>query len=243
MNKKNLTPNAFSKMRSRFFKRMIALPLFAWLLVSILSFQNIKKKKVIFFGDSITQQGAMAGGYISKIDSLCKLDRLSNEFEFVGKGVGGNRVYDLFFRFQEDVLDQKPDIVVVYVGINDVWHKTTSGTGTEFKKFGAFYDKMISQMKAAGIQPVMCTPSVIGEYNDDTNLQDGDLNFYAKWIKEYAAQNNIPLIDLRQTFMGYLDLHNPKNEEKGVLTTDRVHLNAAGNLLVAKEMWDVLKKM
>jgi len=211
--------------------------------LALFAFQPAKRKKVIFFGDSITQQGAHPGGYIPKIDSLSKLEGRQDEFEWVGKGIGGNRVYDLFFRFQEDVLDQKPDIVVVYIGINDVWHKTTSGTGTEFKKFGAFYDKMITKMKQAGIQPVICTPSVIGEYNDDTNLQDGDLNYYSKWIRQYAAANNIPLVDLRKAFMEYLDKHNPKNEEKGILTTDRVHLNNQGNLLVAQEMWAVLKKL
>ena len=211
--------------------------------IALVAFQPVKKKKVILFGDSITQQGAGLGGYIPKLDSLCHSDGQKEGFEFVGKGIGGNRVYDLFYRFQEDVLDQQPDIVVVYIGINDVWHKTTSGTGTELKKFGAFYDKMIVKMKAAGIQPVMCTPSVIGEFNDDTNLQDGDLNFYAKWIREYAAKNNIPLIDLRQSFMSYLDKNNPRNAEKGILTTDRVHLNAAGNLLVAQEMWKVLKQL
>lgn len=219
----------------RYLLLMVVLALFA--------FQPAKRKKVIFFGDSITQQGAQPGGYIPKIDSLSKLEGRQDEFEWVGKGIGGNRVYDLFFRFQEDVLDQKPDIVVVYIGINDVWHKTTSGTGTEFKKFGAFYDKMITKMKQAGIQPVICTPSVIGEYNDDTNLQDGDLNYYSKWIRQYAAANNIPLVDLRKAFMEYLDKHNPKNEEKGILTTDRVHLNNQGNLLVAQEMWAVLKKL
>lgn len=211
--------------------------------LALFAFQPAKRKKVIFFGDSITQQGAQPGGYIPKIDSLSKLEGRQDEFEWVGKGIGGNRVYDLFFRFKEDVLDQKPDIVVVYIGINDVWHKTTSGTGTEFKKFGAFYDKMITKMKQAGIQPVICTPSVIGEYNDDTNLQDGDLNYYSKWIRQYAAANNIPLVDLRKAFMEYLDKHNPKNEEKGILTTDRVHLNNQGNLLVAQEMWAVLKKL
>lgn len=217
-------------------KYLLVLALFVFF-----SFCSVKKKKVIFFGDSITQQGAEQGGYIPKIDSLSKLDHLQNDYELVGKGVSGNRVYDLFYRFQEDVLDEKPDIVIVYIGINDVWHKTTNGTGTEFNKFGAFYDKMINKMKAAGIQPVMCTPSVIGEYNDDTNLQDGDLNYYAKWIREYASQNNIPLIDLRKSFMDYLDKNNPNNEEKGILTKDRVHLNNAGNLLVAQEMWRVLK--
>lgn len=217
--------------------------LFLIVVAALFAFLPVKKKKVIFFGDSITQQGAAPGGYISKIDSLCKQDRMQDDFEFVGKGIGGNKVYDLFLRFQEDVLDQKPDIVVVYVGINDVWHKTSSGTGTDYNKFGAFYDKMIVKMKQLGIQPVICTPSVIGEFNDHTNSQDGDLNYYSKWIRAYAEKNNIPIVDLRKVFQNYLFKNNPENLDKGILTTDRVHLNSKGNLLVAQKMWSVLKSL
>ncbi|MBZ4192105.1 SGNH/GDSL hydrolase family protein [Niabella sp. 3A5MI-3] len=212
-------------------------------LLLLLAFQPVKKKKVIFFGDSITQQGAAPGGYITRIDSMSKVEHLADQFEFVGKGIGGNKVYDLFLRFQPDVLDQKPDIVLVYVGINDVWHKTSSGTGTDFDKFGKFYDAIISTLKKQGIQPVVCTPSVIGERNDFSNQQDGDLNQYAKWIREYAAKNEVPLVDLRKIFLDYLQQNNPENNEKGILTVDRVHLNAKGNQLVADAMWKVIKTL
>ncbi len=213
------------------------------LVLMMFAFQPVKKKKVIFFGDSITQQGAAPGGYIRLIEGLSKTDGVSDQFEFVGKGIGGNKVYDLFLRFQPDVLDQKPDIVLVYVGINDVWHKTSSGTGTDFDKFGKFYDAIISTLVKQGIQPVVCTPSVIGERNDCSNQQDGDLNRYAGWIREYAAKNKVPLVDLRKIFLDYLAKNNPDNKEKGILTVDRVHLNEKGNQLVADAMWKVIKSL
>ena len=53
---------------------------------------------------------------------------------------------------------------------------------------------------------------------------------------------NIELCDLRIAFVSYLQMHNPHNVEKGILTVDRAHLNAAGNLLVAQEMLKVLEK-
>ncbi|SDD36411.1 SGNH/GDSL hydrolase family protein [Niabella drilacis] len=212
------------------------------LVLLMLAFQPVKKKKVIFFGDSITQQGAGPGGYIMRIDSMSKAAHLADQFEFVGKGIGGNKVYDLFLRFQPDVLDQKPDIVLVYVGINDVWHKAM-GTGTDFDKFGKFYDAIISTLKKQGIQPVVCTPSVIGEWNDGTNQQDGDLNLYAKWIREYAAKNGVPLVDLRKIFLDYLQQNNPENKDRGILTVDRVHLNEKGNQLVADAMWKVIRSL
>lgn len=220
-------------------KSMLLLPI----LFSLCAFLPFKKKKVIFFGDSITQQGAQPGGYITRITDLCSRDGLAGQFDFIGKGVGGNKVYDLFLRFQPDVLDQQPDIVLVYVGINDVWHKTSSGTGTDFDKFGKFYDAIITTLKQRGIQPVVCTPSVIGERNDFTNQQDGDLNRYASWIRRYAAENNVPLVDLRKIFLEYLQKNNPNNDEKGILTVDRVHLNEKGNQLVAEEMWKVIKTL
>jgi lysophospholipase L1-like esterase len=39
---------------------------------------------------------------------------------------------------ENDVLAKTPDIVFIYIGVNDVWHKSTSGTGTDADKFEKF---------------------------------------------------------------------------------------------------------
>jgi lysophospholipase L1-like esterase len=206
-------------------------------------FMMQKKKRVIFFGDSITQQGAEPGGYITRIDSICKLENRSSQFEFIGAGVGGNKVYDLYLRMDDDVLAKNPDIVVIYIGVNDVWHKTSYGTGTDPDKFEKFYNAIIKKLKEKNIAVVLCTPDVIGEKTDFTNQQDGDMNRYAAIIRNIAKQNNLPLIDLRQKFLDYNRQYNPENKEQGILTKDRVHLNAKGNQLVADEMWKAIKEM
>jgi lysophospholipase L1-like esterase len=89
---------------------------------------------------------------------------------------------------------------------------------------------------------VICTPSVIGERNDYSNEQDGELNSYSAIIRRIAKENEVALVDLRKVFMEYERKNNPENLERGILTTDRVHLNATGNKLVADEMWKVLKE-
>ncbi|MCR6720908.1 MAG: SGNH/GDSL hydrolase family protein [Chitinophagaceae bacterium] len=200
-----------------------------------------KPKKVIFFGDSITQAGAQTGGYIKLIDSICQKEGRAADFEFVGKGIGGNKVTDLYLRLERDVLDLKPDVVIIYIGINDVWHKSGAGTGTDADKFLQFYQTIIDKLKAAGIKVILCTPSVIGERTDFSNQQDGDLNLYANNIRELASKNGLQLIDLRKSFLDYNFKNNPTNADRGILTTDRVHLNAQGNLLVAQEMWKAIK--
>jgi lysophospholipase L1-like esterase len=51
----------------------------------------------------------------------------------------------------------------------------------------------------------------------------------------------LQIIDLRRKTLDYNNTNNLENKEKGILTSDRVHLNEAGNQLVANEMWKYIK--
>jgi len=202
-----------------------------------------KKTKIIFFGDSITQAGAAAGGFILKIDSMSRLENKNDQFEFVGAGVSGDKVYDLYLRMDDDVLAKTPDVVIIYIGVNDVWHKTSSGTGTDANKFEAFYNAVLKKLKDRNIKAILCTPAVIGEKTDNTNQQDGDMNLYANIVRNLSKKNNLPLIDLRKEFLEYGSKYNPENKDRGILTRDRVHLNEKGNQLVADLMWKAIKSL
>ena len=219
--------------------KKILLALFALSLFAFIS--KPPKKHIVFFGDSITQAAVSPGGYIMRIDSMCNAESLKESYQFTGAGIGGNKVYDLYLRMEEDVLAKNPDMVFVYIGVKDVWHKATSGTGTDADKFERFYQAIIKKLKDRNIKVVLCTPATIGEKNDNSNQQDGDLNQYSKIIRDLAAKNNLALIDLRKLFVAYNLTNNPENKAKGILTTDGVHLNAKGNQLVADEMWKLIK--
>lgn len=195
-----------------------------------------KPTRIVFFGDSITQAGVQPGGYIDKLKKMMPAD----QYELVGAGIGGNKIYDLFLRMDDDVLAKQPGVVVIYVGVNDVWHKRTLGTGTDPDKFVKFYEATIKKLQAANARVILCTPAAIGEKTDFSNEQDGDLNQYAIYIRELAAKYKLPLCDLRKVFLAYNLQHNPDNKDRGILTTDRVHLNETGNQLVADEMKKVL---
>ena len=211
------------------------------ILMSFLRDRN-KSNKVIFFGDSITQMGVNPGGYISLMKEILVQQNITN-YDLVGAGIGGNKVYDLYLRMPQDVIAQSPDIVVVYVGVNDVWHKATYGTGTDADKFEKFYRTIVEELQAHNIKPMLVTPAVIGEKNDYSNQQDGDLNKYSQIIRNIAKDLALPLCDLHAVFHTYEVNNNTANADKGILTTDGVHLNDAGNKLVAEEMWKVLKTM
>ncbi|WP_372816167.1 SGNH/GDSL hydrolase family protein [Pedobacter sp.] len=206
-------------------------------ILSLCMAMKAKPKKVIFFGDSITQAGVQGNGYIN----LLKKTLDPAQYELIGAGVGGNKVYDLYLRLEEDVLNKKPDLVIIYVGINDVWHKLGAHTGTDYDKYLKFYQALINKIQANGSKVVMCTPSVIGEKKNNANEVDADLNKYAAGIRELAAKNNLPLCDLRNAFTAYEEKNNTADIEKGVLTVDKVHLNDVGNQLVADTMLPFIK--
>jgi isoamyl acetate esterase len=195
-----------------------------------------KKQRIVFFGDSITQAGVQPTGYITKLAELLKQKGLENNYELIGAGIGGNKVYDLYLRMEEDVLSKSPDLVVIWVGVNDVWHKRSSGTGTDADKFEKFYTAIIKKLQQKNIKIALCTPATIGEKIDYTNELDGDLNKYSAIIRNLAQKNNCTLVDLRQAFLQYNLSNNKENKESGILTTDRVHLNEKGNRFVAEEM-------
>ena len=216
--------------------------LLSFAVIIIMSSMQIQKPvKVIFFGDSITRAGLEPEGYITLLKNALR-GKTNPEFELIGAGIGGNKVYDLFLRFEEDVLSKKPDVVVMYVGVNDVWHKQSSQTGTDPDKFIAFYTAMIKKLQTAGIRVIACTPAAIGERTDFSNAQDGDLNRYSNIIRDLAKKYSCGLVDLRKAFLDYNLKNNLENKESGILTTDRVHLNPAGNKLVADLMLKALSE-
>ena len=219
-----------------FSRTILALGLF----LALTAMSVHKKIRVVFFGDSITDAGAKPGGFIVKMNDALDKKGLASQYELIGAGVGGNKVYDLYLRMEEDVLAKKPDVVFIWVGVNDVWHKQSSGTGTDPDKFAKFYTAIIDKLKDKDIRVILCTPAAIGEKTDFTNQQDGDLNRYSQIIRDLAREQHCGLVDMRELFHSYDLKNNPGNKESGILTVDRVHLTDQGNQLVADNMLEAL---
>jgi lysophospholipase L1-like esterase/poly(3-hydroxybutyrate) depolymerase len=193
--------------------------------------------RVVFFGDSITEAGAADGGYIRLIGQALG----TTKAELIGAGVSGNKVPDLKQRLQRDVLAKKPTLVVIYIGINDVWHSERN-EGTPREAFASGLRELTDQIAATGARVILCTPSVIGEKTDGSNKLDAMLEEYAATTRKVAAEAGVRLLDLRTSFLEQLRASNGDNKTKGVLTSDGVHLNGAGNRLVADCMLRALGK-
>jgi lysophospholipase L1-like esterase len=196
-----------------------------------------KGDRIVFLGDSITQAGAGPNGYVSLIRKALQENHKDLDIDVIGAGISGNKVPDLQRRVDKDVIARKPTIVVIYIGINDVWHgQDDPAKGTSKEKFEEGLKEVIGKCQKAGARVILCTPSVIGEKPDGSNKLDARLDEYADISRTIARELKIPLCDLRKAFVEYLKEHNPEKKGQGILTSDTVHLNDAGNKFVAEVM-------
>ena len=221
-----------------------------YILLFILLFMtscNQNVKQVVFLGDSITQNAVINSedfkGYITLIQ-----EEVDKNIKLIGRGISGDKVSDLLTRYKEDVLKLNPDIVFIYIGINDVWHKYDFGTGTDIDLYENGLRKIISDVKDQGAKVVLCTPTVIGENSGEFRLgnqfkdvetmekMDQDLDDFSDIIRKLSSEYNTELVDLRRVFKQYISENNPENKAKGILTTDGVHLNNEGSKLIAENM-------
>ena len=196
-----------------------------------------KGERIIFLGDSITQQGIGPTGYVTLVRKELSARYPGLGIEIIGAGVSGNKVTDLEARLGRDVIQRKPDVVVIYIGINDVWHWTMPNhVGSTREEFESGLREIIARIQYAGAEVILCTPSVIGEKLGGKNAEDSTLDAYCEISRKVAHSRGAQICDLRKAFVDYLSVHNGGNAEKGILTVDGVHLNEEGNKLVAKEL-------
>jgi len=204
-----------------------------------------KGDRIVFLGDSITQGGGGPKGYITLVKNTLDQECKDLGIEVINAGISGHKVPNLQARLDKDVLAKKPTVVVIYIGINDVWHwrKNAQGEtagGTTKEKFEEGLKDLIARIRAAGARVILCTPSVIGEKPDGSNERDKMLDEYSDISRKVAADTGVQLNDLRKAFLAYLKEHNAEGKPKGVLTGDGVHLNPAGNKFVAAQMLQAL---
>jgi lysophospholipase L1-like esterase len=199
-----------------------------------------KAERIVFLGDSITQAGAAPRGYVTLVREALAKQYADRGIEVIGAGISGNRVPDLEARLDRDVLEKKPTLVVIYIGINDVWH-SLQNRGTSKPDFEQGLRRIIKRLQDAGARVILCTPSVIGEKHDGSNPLDAMLDEYSQISRTVAAETHSRLLDLRRQFVAHLKARNRENADKSVLTDDGVHLNSAGNQFVAERMLEAVE--
>jgi lysophospholipase L1-like esterase len=193
--------------------------------------------RLLFIGDSITDCGRrqcpeeVGSGYVRLVrDHLLAKDP-STAPVVLNRGVSGNKIPDLQRRWTRDVLDLRPDILSIYIGINDVWHGLVPGReGTSTDAFIGGFRDLLAQTRAAlpGCGIVLCEPSVL--WLPTMPEANGKLAPYIDTVRtlarEFAIEHVVPLHDV----------FNRAREQRPTIawTSDGVHPTSIGHMLIAR---------
>ena len=220
-----------------------------------------KDMKIAFFGDSIT----WGGGYVGVIDQALKSGEGTKDLavKIINHGVNGGGALTLRdgedskshvggtkpVPFAENLAADKPNVAVIFIGINDIWWRKTSPADFE-KALG----DMVATAKANHTIPVLATLSVWGDDPSQANPNNPKCDENAAITRKVAAATGATLVDLRKACFAYLQNHNVELRldgslrfyPTGIMTGDGVHANAQGADLLAdmisQGIFDALKK-
>jgi lysophospholipase L1-like esterase len=201
--------------------------------------------KYLFQGDSITDAnrdrdderiGSEIFGYGYPL--LFASDVLKNnkgKYEFLNRGISGDRIVDVYARIKCDIINLKPDVMSILIGVNDVWHELNEQNGVDTPKFEKVYSMLIEEIKEAlpDIKIIILEPFVL--YGEGSKRYYDD---FRKGVEEKAAvakrvadKYNLAFVPLMKQFDDAASDGDTK-----YWTTDGVHPTAAGHQLIKEEL-------
>ena len=157
------------------------------------------------------------------------LEQSHPDWEVLNRGVNGERSDQIAARFERDVVDAKPAIVVIIAGVNDVYQ------GRRVEQITQQLDRMYARAAKSGIQVVAGT---IIPFNTATPEQNARMHVVNAWIEQRAsADPQIEFVDTRAAVAA------PGAPDKLVDTPDQLHPSASGYKLMAEAIRPVLARV
>lgn len=184
-------------------------------------------EKIAFMGDSITQAGARPGGYVTLV--ISGLEANGVKAPRVAAGISGHKSNQMLARLEKDVLSKKPDWMTLSCGVNDVWH---GARGVLLPEYKVNITKIVDQCQKADIKVMILTSTMIGE--DEPNERNQKLAPYNAFLRELAKEKKCLLADLNADMQAAVKkAGGGKDKKSRILTGDGVHMNPAGNKMMA----------
>lgn len=182
----------------------------------------LKPARVVFLGNSITD-----GWY-----------RIHPEFfiknGFTGRGIGGQTTSQMLTRFQADVIDLKPKLVVIMAGTNDI--ARNNGIITH-KHIMQNIKSMCELAQFHKIKPILCTILPACEFRWNKELKPAaDIKLLNDMIREYAQKNKIPFVDY------YSALVDERGGLPANIAADGVHPNMDGYAIMEPIVLKTIRK-
>ena len=214
-------------------------------------------KRILFQGDSITDAGRSrnniystegAGhGYPLLVRARLQCD-FPGEYEVINLGVSGDRVVDVYARLGRDIVNLKPDVLSILLGINDVWHGLSDNpNGVDAVKYERVYDWLLTEVKAAlpETKIMILEPFVLPA---SATYREGEAEPWATFSQQVPLRAQAAKRVAEKHGAAFVPLQAALDEacsgnDPSLWLGDGVHPTAAGHELIAREWVKAFEKL
>jgi acyl-CoA thioesterase I len=201
---------------------------------------------VLFQGDSITDcgrsrdanvvNGGLGDGYALMVAAQLLSSRPADGLRFVNRGISGNRIVDLYARIKADVVNLKPNVVSVLMGVNDTWHEFQSQNGVAVPKFERVFRDFLNETREAvsHVRFVLCEPFVL-KCGVVAQEWIAEMNQRRPVVKKLAEEFDAVFVPFQPLFNKAAKQAPPE-----YWLFDGVHPTAAGHMLMAQAWLDAV---
>lgn len=186
--------------------------------------------RLVFVGDSITDAGrdradvtSLGDGYVSLVAGDLPGAEVRN------LGVGGDRAVDLEARWDRDVAGSAPDVLTLYVGVNDTWRRFDRDDPTSAADFEAAYRRLLDRVPGTP-RLVLIEPFLLPVRAEQHDWLD-DLAGKRDVVTRLAAETGAALVPLHGLLTAAAEAAGPAGAES--LAPDGVHPTPTGSRAIA----------
>lgn len=197
--------------------------------------------KILFFGDSITDarraresdfNDRFGSGYVMQVAGELFLEN-PVKYEIINRGIGGERIVDLYARVKKDVWNEKPDVLTILEGVNDISHEVWEQNGVETERWERTYRTLLEETleRLPNVKIIIGEPFVFeGEISNKDFAEYTKIRERAQILKKIAKEMQLHYLPLQNVL-------DEKVERYGVevVTKDGLHPTVYASKIIAEE--------
>lgn len=194
---------------------------------------------VLFQGDSITDCGrspnvvagcsqSLGPGYPGLVAARLLCDHPEHNWNFINRGISGNRIVDLYARWKIDGINLAPNVISILIGVNDTWHEFSRQNGVEVPRFERIYRELLQWTceQLPNVKFILMDPFLCPDVADRASFLP-DVAARADVVARLAKEFNAVHIKTQELFNDAF-----KRAPQEFWAADGVHPTPAGHQLI-----------
>ncbi len=214
----------------------------------------VAKEVIVAIGDSITQadthwtvqghKNTIQGGWVTRLESILN-ENFPDEYEVINKGINGDTALGVLRRLDRDVIQLKPDIVIIAIGTNDIFARLSADQSSTPDTYQAtmarIFNKLQLKLSDTSVFVMGMSTSLrkyahmrFGNFLPQQDVVQAVFDDYNKILKKLTKDYKLFYVDLPSKWPGDIEV-------SWKFCADGIHPNDAGYDLMANILYNTLR--